>query len=474
MAQVIDGDRRNGKILTYQGYRYQRNQTRAAYIYWRCSSQLCRSALKTDHFNVDNPPANINVIVAGAHTHPPVDEVIARRAVVNAIKHDIERNPTMPVKRTYDNTVSRLVQNVRNLNPEDIPEFHNIESQLRRARQQNIPPIPANIAAVAINGVWGETTRGDRYLLRIDNNWGILIFATDADLILLSRSRRIFLDGTFKTAPQPYRQFFTVHGMIQGRVLHLASGLLTQSNIGSYREVFRVLKQEVRRASGVRWRPASAVIDFEQAIITAFETEFRQATVMACYFHFTQSLWRYIQRLGLANAYRNNRHLKKCLRKVMALGFLPLLLLRVNYNNHRNSPRTRRLIGRFPALLNFFRYFENNYLNGNFPPQMWNVFTRPMEFRTNNSVESYHRRWNAAVGVRHPSLWVFIRILKDQHTIHETAVAGMRNGNPPPIRRRKWRILERRINHLKNEYNNGIRNIDDYWRAVCHVIMHFN
>ena len=214
-------------------------------------------------------------------------------------------------------------------------------------------------------------------------------------------------------------------------------------------------------------------MDFELATISAFETEFQNGIVMRCYFHYNQALWRNIQRFGLSQPYRNNRRVKKCLRKVMALGFLPLMLVRINYNQLRNSRRTLRLVRRYPNLEEFFTYFENNYLHGNFPLRLWNVFNRPMEFRTNNMVESYHRRWNAAIGVHHPSLWVFVRILKDQHAVHEAAVEGMRQGNPPPLRRRKWRILERRINHLKEEYNNGIGNIDDYWQAVCHIILNF-
>ena len=77
---------------------------------------------------------------------------------------------------------------------------------------------------------------------------------------------------------------------------------------------------------------------------------------------------------------------------------------------------------------------------------MWNVFNGPMEIRTNNHVESYHRRWNQAVGVRHPSIWSFIRVLKDQRSVNEVTIQSIRNGNQPPVRRRKWRRLDHRIN----------------------------
>lgn len=45
---------------------------------------------------------------------------------------------------------------------------------------------------------------------------------------------------------------------------------------------------------------------------------------------------------------------------------------------------------------------------------------------------------------------------------------------PAPKRKRKWRNLEERMVRLKGEYNNGIRNLDQYWNAVCYVVVHFD
>ena len=102
---------------------------------------------------------------------------------------------------------------------------------------------------------------------------------------------------------------------------------------------------------------------------------------------------------------------------------------------------------------------------------MWNIYARPMAIRTNNAVESYHRRWNQAVGVRHPSLWVFIRVMKDQHSINQVRIQSIRNGMAPPPRRQKWRRLEARIDNLKARYNNGALRLTEYWDAIKYVIL---
>ena len=98
-------------------------------------------------------------------------------------------------------------------------------------------------------------------------------------------------------------------------------------------------------------------------------------------------------------------------------------------------------------------YFRTNYFDGNFAPQLWNVYNRRMDFRTNNYVESFHNWWNKAVSVRHPSLWNCLRVLKDQLVVNEAKKNGMLNGNPPPPRKLKCRRLEERIWKRTTKFN---------------------
>ena len=78
----------------------------------------------------------------------------------------------------------------------------------------------------------------------------------------------------------------------------------------------------------------------------------------------------------------------------MALGFLPINNVKACYDNMRQAEETANLIVTYPPLEEFFQYFERTWMNedGVFPPKVWNVHNRPMEFRTNNQVESFHNR----------------------------------------------------------------------------------
>ena len=55
----------------------------------------------------------------------------------------------------------------------------------------------------------------------------------------------------------------------------------------------------------------------------------------------------------------------------------------------------------------------------------------------------------------------------------ENDVRNMENCGTFPQRIRKWRVLERRINTLKEQYRNGQRNADQYWQPVTHFTAEF-
>ena len=157
--------------------------------------------------------------------------------------------------------------------------------------------------------------------------------------------------------------------------------------IGHYRQMLMHLKQAVRNITRHRWRPRMVICDFEQALVSAVETELPNARIAGCYFHFCQSLWRKIQELGLANQYLRRRRVRRILRKFMAIGHLPVAVVRQNFNLLVRDRATRRAVNRYPAIDDFIHYLQNTYIRGTFPITMWNVFERASDCRTNNAVE---------------------------------------------------------------------------------------
>ena len=153
----------------------------------------------------------------------------------------------------------------------------------------------------------------------------------------------VYVDGTFRTAPPPYTQFFTIHGELNDHILKLACGLLNNKTTAAYEEVFREVANRIHVVTGQPWVVREMVTDYETAIINAAENTFPGISIYGCYFHFTKAIWRKVQQLGLSVQYRQIADVRNFIRRVMALGFLPINIVRMNWNRYRNSPQTQAL-----------------------------------------------------------------------------------------------------------------------------------
>ena len=227
MASLINGNR-GGKVLIYEGYKYQKNKEYNQKVFWRCWRRTCRATLHTNTFDLDGP-RDIVVFHSEPHNHEEDRDIINGQVITNRIKDNLHRDPTKPIKRVYDEVVSQA-----NINENDVLEFNSIRSQLNRQRCQVQPPIPRTVEDINIRGEWARTWSGRDFLIHTDNDWGILVFATDKGLKCLQRSETVFIDGTFKTCPRPYVQFVTIHGLYRRRALPFVFALMTGKHVGQY------------------------------------------------------------------------------------------------------------------------------------------------------------------------------------------------------------------------------------------------
>ena len=111
--------------------------------------------------------------------------------------------------------------------------------------------------------------------------------------------------------------------------------------------------------------------------------QFPESAHKGCYFHFLQSLYRRIQTLGLATAYSKDDGIRSCLRKLMALPYLPVHEVENSFHTLRTTldaivkQQVRQL----------FLYFDDYWMN-TLPLKMWNVHN--CQHRTNNVCEGMY------------------------------------------------------------------------------------
>lgn len=379
-------------MLVVNNYRYHRHTNRVTSIHWRCWRPRCQAKVQTNVFDQDDANARIRVLRAASprdHNHQDDQDQIRNDRFRGDLQAEVRRDPTLPARRQYTVGVARDQRNRRQGGGDIAPVagFNSVRSTLQRTRRESLPPIPQTTDEVIIEGTWAETWNGDRFQQFRDDN--TVILATDENLRRLQECNTVYMDATFRSCPRPYTQFFTVVGEVHGFAVPLVQVLMADKRAAAYENVFAAISRAVRRCTHRRLAPTKIICDFELALHQAVENAFPTANICGCYFHFTQSLWRKIQRFGLTGAVQRRARLKDLVGKVLAIGYLPTPVVRLNFNNLVASRRTRQLIQRFPQLANWLAYVRNTYIRpgATFPVRIWNVYQRDMATRTNNQVE---------------------------------------------------------------------------------------
>ncbi|XP_022170204.1 uncharacterized protein LOC111033655 [Myzus persicae] len=172
--------------------------------------------------------------------------------------------------------------------------------------------------------------------------------------------------------------------------------------------------------------------DFEMASINAFKEVFPNLKQKGCHFHFSQCIWRKIQQIQyMAQKYISDSTFALQIWLLLALAYVP--------ENH--------VIDAFEELIdsqyytdneNFLQplidYFEDTWVGrpigrrkGRRLPKysisisLWNCYESASTLlpRTNNAVEGWHRGFSSLLGAYHPTLWIFIDVLKDQQHLED-------------------------------------------------------
>ena len=101
-----------------------------------------------------------------------------------------------------------------------------------------------------------------------------------------------------------------------------------------YTRLLQLLSRYVLRATNRQFDPDMIITDYELGMINAVPIVLPNTDHGGCVFHFDKCIFGKVKEYGLVRAYRNDNRVQKFIRKIMALPFLPIALLRNNYNLH--------------------------------------------------------------------------------------------------------------------------------------------
>ena len=121
----------------------------------------------------------------------------------------------------------------------------------------------------------------------------ILVFSTDANLAILSRSNELFMDGTFSVSPHLFKQLFSIQVQYLGQMIPVVYALLPDKAQATYCRMFNIIRS-LCNDRNLPFNPVSLQSDYEQAIIQAIRIVFPASRPRGCYFHYSQALWRQV------------------------------------------------------------------------------------------------------------------------------------------------------------------------------------
>ncbi|CAF3898772.1 unnamed protein product [Rotaria magnacalcarata] len=404
-----------GYMLNMAGYSYFVKHYGKSFITWECeyrrkqgcSSVVIRSSDPTmnNYFRIYS--------MQGEHIHEPAPNNVELRRFKRRIRERCRQELSSP-RTIYEDELKKGKYSSEML--AILPTFYNMQAQLYRIRKENLPSSPTDPNFILHPG-FTATDRGDRFLLYDSNNvqapyaapssrvGRLIIYASDLQLNILSKSKRVGSDGTFETAAQITHQNYIIMGEYEEKYsVPVAFCLCEHKNYETYQLIIQVLKAAVGTLK-LDFQPMYWMSDYEAALTKAIKKELPRTKLLGCASHYNQAIYRNIQTKGLQDAYQNVEVVRQILRQIMALAFIPSDQIKKLYNDVikpqlNNVPK--RPVSLSYNLNSFLKYYESYWLTNIYK---FCVFDQPT--RTNNELEGYNNKMNVQLAA-HPHLYRLI------------------------------------------------------------------
>ena len=321
------------------------------------------------------------------HNHPPHDVFIRHMENHNKLKQRvISKSNSRP--QTLEIALEHR---------QEFPTSRRLSTDLRfirRIRQGHV--VPKSCKDIILD----DSQKRDLMFQSSDNE--IMIFGSGELLIHATTTNRICIDGTFSRCPKTHYQLLTCHAVCpDGFAFPFAFALLKNKKAETYSTVFNEVDRKATSLCGkVEFSRDDLVVscDFEKGLLEAFETML--CSVKCCHFHFNQSLWRFMNKNGMASRYISDAQLPSRSRALMVLPLFPQNKIMDVYNeinflfpSHDND------------LARLYSYFGNVWLSS-ISIDYW--FQYDSLFHTNNVAESFHATLARRILNPHPEFFLFV------------------------------------------------------------------
>lgn len=396
---------RGKTLVLYSGYKFYKAYEAIEGNTWRCIQKKCPAKLCLDDTNSTILKEN------GAHNHEKSAN-LEREMFSNSLKRkateDLLQKPQKLILKEIEDDSTGVSENFTT------QDLKCLKVNLYRAKRKSIPRLPKSQQEVheTLNQISVISHKGENMIKINDIQNNIIAFSTNTNLEYLSTKSKFFGDGTFTYCVNYFHQLFTIHTLENGNYIPLLFFLLPNKKMPTYEIMFQHLK-DLCSNKNPNFHPEEIVADFESAIHDAAKRIWPSINIVGCRFHLTQAWYRNIQSKGLSTEYKDpNSEIGKWLHMLFGLPFLDSSEVMDSFVNDFMSaePNDERVA-------KFSDYLDKTYMSdeAQFPPTLWSCPSTASE-RTTNACESFHSRYNSQFTSPHPSIFIFINVLKNIQT----------------------------------------------------------
>jgi hypothetical protein len=430
---------------------------------WRCQEKRtiyeCTSTCAIDKFGfVSRPPTKHN------HDKPAPEKLNAKLMKYNAKKRCREE-PHLSVPKVLKEEKAKVIKErklkVTAALANEAPTTNSFKTSLYAQRNKLHPVVANSVENIILTGQYVETTDGERFLLfDIDIGGGnrIICLASDIQLECLVKSKLWYIDGTFAKSPNKFFQIYIIHAWYLDEMHVCAYIFLRNKTMKTYENMIdnliksasklgfnlqpRVspLKNRQDFFSHIRFFSKFQMIlsDFEQAVLSSFQSKFPGVVMKGCFFHYTQALWKNIVDNGLRKAYKYDTRTRNWLEMFKSLALIPTSMINdawcliLKYRPHEESNKIQ----------SFINYFHSTWLFGSYPLKLWNHYSTHRSPRTNNHAEGYNSSLSKFFGQDNPNIYVAIENLKVLNNEMCLNYLNRCENNAPPKKRNNLDIAK--------------------------------
>ena len=447
---------RTGKSLIYRGFMYRLNSRSDTKQYFKCHLGCKATAVVQDGYVISS---------RGQHEghHLGDTERIHRKMAITTIKKRCTESLVQPIPSIYKDHL--LSADVNTENSAFHPTFASVKTILQRERSKCRPVLPVSRMELNLPEEFTQTRQGEPFLIANDGEEDrIMVFSTAAHLEVLCQSEIVLGDGTFKSSPQLFSQIYIIFGVHLGTVFPLVYALLPNKSESIYLRLLECIKTACLKISLV-WNPKVFQTDFEMAMITAVRKALPFANTRGCLFHLAQSIWRYVQKVGLQVDYQRVPAIKKFVRRLASFALVPPWMLDEAWILVTDiAPADDRVT----KLLD---YFVDTYLSEDafFKVHFWNHW-HTTDRRTNNDLEGYNFSMNNGLVPKHGNIFKVVRYLMDEEDIIRKRILMRRAGQAVCVKNRKFTALDKQIDELKYQLTSNQRSLESYIDTVKYTL----